>query len=448
MKNATMYKVRRALVAVALVTGLFNNSSAGQTLEEKEAQFDQHCKEVRQEAAKIRQVEQSPTATREQKEQASKSAAVLEDAITAMQNVVKDPALKSNPEKRDAILESAQSAIIKANAFASSTESQLGIPRSGLTDHVIAAKVNIEGLLTQGSRFDGRAAANWINGDGGFKGSGVGNAFFGIGGNTSTTVTVNANYAPTTPQAAKKETDTYGGVLGGIMLEDPAGGLGRISTVKYDGRYNALVMDDHLVYFMKVPSWDAAALCRDIARDKLMRVGVSMGKTAMVYGEKSTYENTSVGYNLLLTDHFLGDFVFGWQKWSKGYNLPDGYQPQTADVTADMLVQFVFKGFQFTTKTNELQLTNLAVDVRFMPVSKKPARDGGMLPDMDALQRGYEPPAGFLANAQYLTSHFKFFRQERLVAKTIAYGELAALFRSFKQAGVNLELLASAMERG
>jgi hypothetical protein len=168
----------------------------------------------------------------------------------------------------------------------------------------------------------------------------------------------------------------------------------------------------------------------------------------MVYGEKSTYENTNVGYNLLMTDHFLGDFVFGWQKWSKGYNLPNEYRPQTTDVQADMLVQFVFKGFQFATTNNELQLANLDVNVTFMPVSKKAAGDGGMLPDMDALRHGYHPPAEFLANAQYLTSHFDFFRREPIVAKTIAYGELAALFRSFKQAGMNLEVLASAMERG
>lgn len=44
------------------------------------------------------------------------------------------------------------------------------------------------------------------------------------------------------------------------MLEDSARGLGRVSMVKYNGRYNAQVMDNRLVYFIKVTSWNAAAL--------------------------------------------------------------------------------------------------------------------------------------------------------------------------------------------
>jgi len=448
MKNTVMQKVRSTMIAVMLATGLFSNSSAGQTLEDNQAKFHQRCEELKQDQAKIKEAAQSPNVSREQKERATKATAALEKVITATEAMLKDPALKTSPEKREAIFAKAQSAIIYGNAVASTTEKQLGVPRSSITDHVIAANVNIDGLLTQVSRFDGSPAPNWTTGDKGFKGSGVGNAYFGIGANPSTPVSVTATYRATTPQAAEENKKMYGSAGGGILLEDAAGGLGRISAVEYDGRYNALVMDNHLVYFMKVPSWDAAALCRDIAQDKKMRVGVSMGKTSLVYGERSTYENAGVGHNLLLADHFLGDFVFGWLEWSKGYSFPDRYEPRTAEVTSDMLVQFVFKDFQFTTKDNGLQPANLAVDVRFMPVSKKPAPDGGMLPDLDALKRGYEPPKGFLENAQYLTAHFDFFRRERIVAKTIAYGELAALFRSYKQAGVNLGALASELERG
>jgi len=449
MKNTVIQKVCSTMIAGLLATGFFSNSSAGQTLEDNQAKFHQRCEELKQDDAKIKQAAQSPNISREQKEQATKAAAALEKVITATEGMLKDPALKTSPEKQEAIFAQAQSAIVYGNALASTTEKQLGVPRSGMTDHVIAANVNIDGLLTQVSRFDG-SSPPYVTGDEGFKGSGVGNAFFGIGANTSTPVSVNAQYVPTTPQAAKNNVATYESSGGGILLEDAAGGLGRVSAVKYDGRYNALVMDNRLVYFMKVPSWDAAALCRAIARDEKMRVGVSMGsKESLVFGQRSAYENTGVAHNLLLADHFLGDFVFGWHKWTNGYKFPKGYEPQTAEVTADMLVQFVFKGFQFTTtKDNELQPTNLALVVRFMPVSKTAAPNGGMLPDIDVLERGYEPPAGFLANAQYLTSNFDFFRQERIVAKTIAYGELAALFRSYKQSGVNLEALASELQRG
>lgn len=445
--------MRNAMMAAVLATSLFSHSWADdQTLESLGAKIEsckQRAAELKEEKAKIERAAQSPNLSQEKKTEAQKVAAAIDQKLTVVTTALQDPALKTNGEKQREILGRAQAAINYGNWVATVADKDLGIPRSGPVDHHIAAKVNIEGLLTEGSRFDGRAKENWVNGDGGFKGSGVGNPYFGIGANTSTPVTVNANYKQSTPESASAIVKNDGSVGGGVMLEDAAVGLGQVSVVKYDGRYNALLLDDRLVYFMKVPSWDAAALCREIARDKRTLVGVSMGKKNFVFGDNpAIYQDADVGYTLMMTDHLLGDFVFGWHNWTKGYKYPDGYQPKAAEVNADMLVRFAFKNFQFTTKEGELVLANLAVDVTMMPVSKEAAKNGGMLPDMDALARGYTPPPEFLANAQYFTSHFDFFRRERIVAKTIAYGELAALFRSFKQAGVNLEVLASAMERG
>lgn len=452
MKNRAVRKIRSTLIG-ALVTMLFSNWSTGQTLEELEAKFakaQQHCEELKKDEGKIKQRAQSSTLSPTQKKQAADAANTLDGVIRATEAMLKDPALKTNPEKQKAAFAKAQSEIVYGNALASVTEKELGIPRSGITDHVIAASVNIDGLLTQRARFDGSPAASWANGDGGFKGSGVGNAFFHLGANNSTPVAVHTSYAPTTPEYAERNKKVYGSSGGGILLEDSAEGLTRISAVKYDGRYNALLMDDHFVYLMKVPSWDAAALCRAIARDdEKMRVGVSMGSTILVYGDRSSYENTAVAEDLLLTDHFLGDFVFGRQDWTKGYKFPNGYEPKATTVESHMLVQFVFRGFQFMPKDNEIQLTDLALDVRFMPVSKEPAPDGGMLADVAELNRGWKPPPEYDQNAEYLKLYFNdFFRKERIVAKTIAYGELAALFRSYRRAGVNLEALASDLERG
>lgn len=435
-----------ALLALALATCLFGSAAAAQSLDDLAAKFKQRCEQLRQEKEKIQQAAQSPAATPEQKTQATQAAADLDKIITTTTALLDDPAVKAGGHQRDEILARAQSAIVAGNVVASATESHLGIARSGgPADHVVAAHVDIDGLLTKVSRFDG--SRTYVNDDGGYAGVGVGNSFFS--GSPSPPVQAAATYTPSTPQSAAAIVAHDGSVGGGVMLEDVAAGLGQPASVRYDGRYGALVVNDRLVYFMKVLPWDAAALCREIAQDKRTLVGVSMGAKVLIFGDNpALYQNSDVGRTLLLTDHFLGDFVFGWNNWTKGYKFPDNYLPKTADVTADMLVRFAFKSFRFEAQNDQLQLANLAVDVTMMPVSKAQATNGGMLPDEDALRRGYAPPAAFLANTQYFTAHFDFFRRERIVAKTIAYGELAALFRAFKQAGLNLDTLAAELESG
>lgn len=69
-----------------------------------------------------------------------------------------------------------------------------------------------------------------------------------------------------------------------------------------------------------------------------------------------------------------------------------GYEPQTTDVTSDMLVRFAFKNFQYRTSNSEPGLANWAVEATLMPVFKKKAKDGGMLPDSDAIGLDFVPP--------------------------------------------------------
>lgn len=384
------------------------------------SQSNQRCQEFKQRKAELERQSQLQTISGEQKAQVTKTIGDLDKVIVAATTLLQNPALKTSGDKKE-IAARLYSAITEGNMLVRSAQHQLGVSPSSAIDRVL--DLNIEPFLTRISPgFDGSRRAS--NGD--------------------ENVVVVAAYTKTTPQSAETIVRRDGSVGGGVMLEDTAGMLGPVSAVRYDGRYNALMMDNRFIYFMKVPPWDAAALCREISRNANTLVGVSIGKTSFVFGDRSTYENSGVARDLMLTDHFLGDFVFGWHNWTKGYKLPNGYEPQAAEVKSDMLVRFAFKNFEFTTTKNaELRLANLAVDVTMMPVSKEVAQNGGMLPDIEALKRGYAPPGEFLANAQYFSAHFDFFRQERVVAMTLAYGELAALFRSYKQAGINLEALAS-----
>jgi len=411
------------------------------------AQGNQRCEELKQKKAEIEhQASQSQGVSREQRAQATKTIAELGKAIEATTTLLHDPSLTGNGDKKE-IAARLQFAIAQGNMLARSAQRELGVgPRTAI-DRVLDS--NIANFTTKVSPgFDGARKAS-DGGESTVYAGGTGTRFFGIGGNNSAPVAVAATYTRTTSESAEALLKHDKSIGGGVMLEDAAEGLGPVTTVRYDGRFNALVMDDRLVYFMKVPPWDAAALCREILLDQNMLVGVSLGKTPFVFGDNpKIYADTDLVHDLLLTDHFLGDLVFGWHVWTMGYKLPDGYAPKTAEVKSDMLVRFAFKNFQFTRKGGELRLVNLAFTVTMMPVSKVPAKNGGMLPDLDALKQGYEPPQEFLENAQYVTSHFDFLRQERIVDKTVAYGELAALFRSYKMAHVDLETLALALMRG
>jgi hypothetical protein len=189
-------------------------------------QMNQRFEELKQDKARIEQAAQSPNISREQREQAKQAAATIEKVIMVAETALKDPALKTDPERRSAIFEHAQSAIVYANAVASSTESHLGIPRSGPTDQVVAAtgridrmlkSINPEDFMVKVSRgFDGsKTNSNDVS----VPYVGTSAPFFGLGNNGFATVSVNATYAPTTPQAAEQQKNTYGGVLGGIPAE-------------------------------------------------------------------------------------------------------------------------------------------------------------------------------------------------------------------------------------
>jgi len=245
-------------------------------------------------------------------------------------------------------------------------------------------------------------------------------------------------YQRATVQDAKGTTGRYGSIPGGIVLEGVATGLGNIRKVRYDRRFNALVLDERAVYFMTAPPRTVAVLCRAIGQDD--RVGVSLGDVHIVYG--AVPPDSELAMDLKAADRFLGDIVFAQLEWTAGYRFANNYQPQpNRGERFSVAVFFNFNSFQFQVQQEEVRLTRSNFDVRLLPLSSAVSAQGGHLPDLDAISRG-RVSAQYEANAQHVAENISYYRRERIVDRMFAYGEVAAVIRALKQAGVDLHALA------
>jgi len=284
--------------------------------------------------------------------------------------------------------------------------------------------------------------------------------FFGLAGqlppSAVPTNQVSGAYAPTTVDKAAELSKEEHGVGGGILLKGKAVGLDTVSSVKYDGSVNALVLNGDLVYFVKIPPWSLATMCREIVADRNALLGVSETMTeGLVFGDHpEIYKYSDLADELMLADKFLGDVVFAHPKgWTQGYIFPTT-QPTEARIKSEMLVHFEFNNFQFTKNDGQLSVVSSSLEIRMMPVSKAASTTGQMLPNYNAMKKGWAPPDAFITNADILADRragrgMDYFRREPLIEDVLAYGEAAAILRSIKDSRPDLlNALADQIETG
>lgn len=232
-----------------------------------------------------------------------------------------------------------------------------------------------------------------------------------------------------------------GSIPGGVVLEGEAGGLGKVDNVDYDARYNALILDDRSVYFMRIPPSAVVTLCRAIAEDEAGTIGVSLGRTQLVYGKLP--EDSGVVWDLKLADHFLGSIVFAWNDgWTNGYRFAGGYTPEpNRGPDFNVAIFFMFNDFQFEVRKQELQPMHEGFLARLFPLSNSEASNGGLKPDDAAISNG-QMSEQYLKNAQHLAENISYYRREKIVDRMFAYGEVAAILRTLNKQGFDLEALA------
>jgi len=258
------------------------------------------------------------------------------------------------------------------------------------------------------------------------------------GGASPTTLTHNEQRA--TVAEGKEASKEFGGIPGGVVLDGVAVGLGEIDSVRYDSRFNAFILDDRAVYFMRVPPKSVAILCRAIARDTLERVGVSLGKVQQVYGKVPP--NSDLAWDLKLADLFLGSIIFAWDV-TEGYRFANNFTPQAETALSyDVAVFFKFNQFGFQIQDQQARLARANLDVRLFPLAKSTSPDGALQPDSSALAQGLMSER-FERTAKHVADNIDYYRHERIVDRMFAYGEVAAFIRELKRSGFDLESLAA-----
>lgn len=337
-----------------------------------------------------------------------------------------------------------------------------GATRAYVVERVLGRKLGSQGLqrllgemdaMTAAQAGTGKGAPNsdiWFDGaqvrtgdDEGVRPAGT--QFFQRAGSGSQSAegapAISSAYKRATVQDAQQTTGRYGSIPGGVVLEGIATGLGDINSVRYDRRFNAFILDDSAVYFMKVPPQSVAVLCRAIAEDEMERVGVSLGQTALVYGKVP--EDADLAWDLKIADHFLASIVFAWKDWMSGYRFADGFKPDpNPGGSWHGAVFFKFNGFQFQVSREEAKLTNANLDVQLLPLSQSMSADGELLPDETAISQG-RIPEQYEHNAKHVAEHIAYYRRERIIDQMFVYGEVAAFIRELKREGFDLVDLAN-----
>lgn len=378
----------------------------------------------------------------------------LNSLVDHAQTLVQQPPPKS-AEERAALAKTLYNVGMAANMAAHDVKRDLGDPAFTFSRAESALPADTRDFTTKVSKgFDGTASS--YNPDVNASTRVPDTDFFVWSGRSQAAAApaVTSEYKRTSPSEAANIVKRDGGVDGGVVLESSATdsgsipGLGPIVKLQYDSSLNALVLNDQATYFLRIQPWVTAVLCREIASDPNAVVGVSLTGDRVVVsgtGNKDSFQDAELTHDLVLADRFLGDIAFGENNWSAGYRFPDGYTPQTTDVFQDMVVRSAFDGFQFRAEKGKLRPTHADLEIRLIPITKSASQNGGMLPDEHALAQGYTPPAAFAANVQNISGNVDYYQRERIVSRTFAYGEAAALFRSLKAQRFDLEKLARAI---
>jgi hypothetical protein len=242
---------------------------------------------------------------------------------------------------------------------------------------------------------------------------------------------------------AHKVLKRYRSIPGGLILEGKAIGVDDVKAVRYEPASNAFVLnDDRVIYLSPIPAPSAALLARAIARDD--RVGVSLGEESdIVFGRLP--RNSILAADLRLADNFLGDIIIPPQEWTTGYLFANGFEPRQEVGTDKVVVFFRFREFHFALNEGNLALARAQFDVRVVPTVDKEAANGGYLPDYEAISAaaGFEQ---FEIGASHVADNIGYYLGEEIVRRSLAYGEVAAFFRSLKAARVNLRKLALSID--
>jgi hypothetical protein len=234
----------------------------------------------------------------------------------------------------------------------------------------------------------------------------------------------------------------YKSIPGGLVLEGAAHGMQWVKTVRYRSASNTFLINDQVSFPSPISPSNAALLAKAIAQDD--RIGVSLTEeTQIVYGKLPNY--SEVAADLKLADGLLGDLILPPRDWSIGYRFALEFVPGENVGPTSVSVFFRFKDFQVVTRDKKLAFDRATFEAVVVPILDGKAPDGGFLPDFKAISNAAAVGA-YETNAKHVGANIGYYLNETVVARALAYGQVAAFFRSLKTAGIDLHGLARRLE--
>jgi hypothetical protein len=260
-----------------------------------------------------------------------------------------------------------------------------------------------------------------------FRSPGNASTITGLGGG------VTSSYQPITPSEASNIVGRYKSIPGGVTLEGAGNGLPLIKTVTYFGQANAFIINDDLVYLNPVSAKDFSEIAEALTKDD--RLGVSLGKIQIVYG--NLRPNSSIAWDLKIADRLLAAIVFNTTRYLVNYKTAPGHVNELS--SAGVAVYFNFHEYRFSEDASgELKRVGVDLKTTMVPLIEKQSGNGGLSPDFNKINRA-DFPESAVTNLKHLQKNIDYYARERIVRRTIAYGEAAAFARFVKANGTKLQ---------
>jgi hypothetical protein len=242
---------------------------------------------------------------------------------------------------------------------------------------------------------------------------------------------VTSRYEPITRTSAQNIVGRYKSIPGGVTLEGTGIDLPPLRTVVYLKESNAFIINDDLVYVSPVTAAEFLEMEKALREDD--KLGVSLGTTQLVYGALPRYSD--IAMTLKLADRFLGAIVFYHKNQLVHYKMAPGYNGRREGGSM-LAVYFNFNEYKFERDdSGQIARAGVVMNATLVPLRADRGGDGGMLPDLDRIASN-DLPESYVANIRHVQDNFAYYANERVLRRTIAYGEAASFLRSLKAAGI------------
>lgn len=262
---------------------------------------------------------------------------------------------------------------------------------------------------------------------------------------SATQTIMTSNYQSITKKGASTILKEYKSIPGGVTLEGAGQGLEGITKVSFRKSDGYMVLNDSLTYEIPVTLQEMKEILLAISENDKM--GVSLAGEYIVYG--ALPRENDIALNIRLVDKLLGHIAFGGHHDEEfgDYKLANGYQPKKNNRPrlSGMCVYFRFGDYRFKKNSARYELESSHLAIALVPTKKdERAKDGGALPDLNAIEKGYLPDA-WKKNCEHISANIDYYMKERMMRIVNCYGEAAAFARALKRNGIDLKKLAASM---